>query len=371
MVTRIQLRRDSAANWTNTNPTLDQGEPGFETDTGNMKIGDGSTSWTSLSYAAGPSGPSGGGGGSGGITQIVAGQGLSGGTITSSGTIGLDIAGASQLGGIKVGSGLSIAGDGTLSTSGGGGGSYTLPAATTSALGGVIIPAVATSGITNTSGTIGLATASSSQLGGVKIDNSTITINGSGQLVASGGGSYTLPTASQTTLGGVKLGSVLSVHQANAQSSVSTNAGSAVTTIVYDTVNFSSLPSGASYSTSTGEFTPGITGYYQVNASATITTAGAPGGYAPQVGLGIAVYDTNTHSAPAVIGDIVDFNLVLGAWGDTTPLVTGVIKITSTTQRICIVSALAEQAGHTGGTYPTNPTNPFNSVLSIAFLRSL
>ena len=34
---------------------------------------------------------------------------------------------------------------------------YTLPAATTSALGGVIIPAVGTSGITNSTGTIGLA----------------------------------------------------------------------------------------------------------------------------------------------------------------------------------------------------------------------
>ena len=45
---------------------------------------------------------------------------------------------------------------------------YTLPAATTSTLGGVIIPAVGTSGITNSSGTIGLATATTTQLGGVK-----------------------------------------------------------------------------------------------------------------------------------------------------------------------------------------------------------
>ena len=54
---------------------------------------------------------------------------------------------------------------------------YTSPAASTSVLGGVIIPAVATSGISNSSGTIGLATASNSQLGGVIVDGSSITIS--------------------------------------------------------------------------------------------------------------------------------------------------------------------------------------------------
>ena len=46
----IQIRRDTAANWTSTNPTLAQGEMGYETDTGKLKFGDGSTAWTSLSY---------------------------------------------------------------------------------------------------------------------------------------------------------------------------------------------------------------------------------------------------------------------------------------------------------------------------------
>ena len=53
---------------------------------------------------------------------------------------------------------------------------YLLPAATTTTLGSVIIPTVATSGINNTSGTIGLATASTTQLGAVKVDGSTIQI---------------------------------------------------------------------------------------------------------------------------------------------------------------------------------------------------
>jgi hypothetical protein len=47
----IQLRRDTAANWTSTNPTLASGEMGIETDTGKFKIGNGSTAWTSLAYS--------------------------------------------------------------------------------------------------------------------------------------------------------------------------------------------------------------------------------------------------------------------------------------------------------------------------------
>lgn len=47
----IQVRRDTAANWTSVNPTLASGEIGFETDTGKLKVGTGSTSWTSLLYA--------------------------------------------------------------------------------------------------------------------------------------------------------------------------------------------------------------------------------------------------------------------------------------------------------------------------------
>lgn len=47
---RIQLRRDSAADWTSNDPTLAAAELGFESDTGKLKIGDGSTAWSSLLY---------------------------------------------------------------------------------------------------------------------------------------------------------------------------------------------------------------------------------------------------------------------------------------------------------------------------------
>ena len=49
--TTIQLRRGTAAQATADNPTLAAGEVGFETDTGKLKIGDGSTPWTALPYA--------------------------------------------------------------------------------------------------------------------------------------------------------------------------------------------------------------------------------------------------------------------------------------------------------------------------------
>lgn len=52
MSVTIQVRRDSAANWTSAGPVLHQGEIGLETDTGKFKIGDGVTAWASLPYFA-------------------------------------------------------------------------------------------------------------------------------------------------------------------------------------------------------------------------------------------------------------------------------------------------------------------------------
>ena len=54
--TIIQLRRDTAANWSSNNPTLAAGEVGYETDTAQIKIGNGTSSWAALAYG-GPTGP--------------------------------------------------------------------------------------------------------------------------------------------------------------------------------------------------------------------------------------------------------------------------------------------------------------------------
>lgn len=53
MSVTIQLRRDTAADWTTVNPVLFQGEIGVETDTLKLKIGDGSTAWSALAYWSG------------------------------------------------------------------------------------------------------------------------------------------------------------------------------------------------------------------------------------------------------------------------------------------------------------------------------
>ena len=47
---RMQLRADTAANWTSINPTLLSAEIGLERDTNKIKIGDGTTAWNSLGY---------------------------------------------------------------------------------------------------------------------------------------------------------------------------------------------------------------------------------------------------------------------------------------------------------------------------------
>ncbi len=52
MAIRIQLRRDTAANWTSSNPVLRAGELGIETDTLKFKIGNGSSTWTQITNYA-------------------------------------------------------------------------------------------------------------------------------------------------------------------------------------------------------------------------------------------------------------------------------------------------------------------------------
>lgn len=50
VITKIQHRRGTAAQWTTANPVLASGESGLETDTGKLKIGNGSSTWSVLTY---------------------------------------------------------------------------------------------------------------------------------------------------------------------------------------------------------------------------------------------------------------------------------------------------------------------------------
>jgi hypothetical protein len=56
MAQRIQVRRGTAAQWTTADPTLASGEIGYETDTAEFKIGDGSSEWSALPYFDGGGG---------------------------------------------------------------------------------------------------------------------------------------------------------------------------------------------------------------------------------------------------------------------------------------------------------------------------
>lgn len=96
-------------------------------------------------------------------------------TITSTGTVGLLTASTTQLGGVMVdGTTIAINGSGVISA---------LQNGTVTSIAGGTGIACSPATITST-GSINLLTASTTQLGGVKVDGSTITINGSGVISA-------------------------------------------------------------------------------------------------------------------------------------------------------------------------------------------
>jgi hypothetical protein len=53
MTTRIKLRRDTAANWTDNDPVLALGEAGYDTTNNELRVGDGTSVWSALSAIGG------------------------------------------------------------------------------------------------------------------------------------------------------------------------------------------------------------------------------------------------------------------------------------------------------------------------------
>ena len=91
MTSVIQIKRGTASAWTSANTVLAAGEVGFETDTKKMKVGDGSTAWTSLTYTVTD----------GDISAVTAGTGLSGGGNSGAVTLAVDTATVATLTGTQ------------------------------------------------------------------------------------------------------------------------------------------------------------------------------------------------------------------------------------------------------------------------------
>jgi hypothetical protein len=180
------------------------------------------------------------------------------GITNSSGTIGLAVASQTQLGAVRVDGTTITINNGTIS----GAQLYTLPAATTTALGGVIVPATANSGLSNSSGTLRLATASTSQLGGVKVDGVTITINGSGVIAANITGAIVFQGGWDASANNPTLNNTSSSYNTNGFEFVTTKAGTvnfgagnvsfAVgDNVIYDGTKWVKIPIGSSAGTTT------------------------------------------------------------------------------------------------------------------------
>ena len=67
----VKVKRATAARWASQNPVLAAGEIGYETDTRKMKLGDGTSSWTQLSYLVADGTGSGTGTGTGGQAATI------------------------------------------------------------------------------------------------------------------------------------------------------------------------------------------------------------------------------------------------------------------------------------------------------------
>ena len=171
----------------------------------------------------------------------------------------LGIASADTIGGVKVGDGLSIATDGTLSATGGGsGGSYTLPVATADTLGGVKVGtglAVESDGTVYTTGeaVAVVAPATTETLGGIKVgDNLTITSDGT--LSASGGeladGSVTTAKLADSAVTSAKLANFCINRDSLFNQGVITYSS------LHDTVWAAIYPVGSVYCTTNASFDP-------------------------------------------------------------------------------------------------------------------
>lgn len=240
------------------------------------------------------------------VSEIVAGKGIIVSSATGNVLVTNKVATESEVGGIRIGSGISIDTDGIASVA-----VYELPKASTSILGGVKVGdrlSIDANGVLSADpGAYTLPKASNTVLGGVKV-GAGLVINGSGVLSVSYS-EYSLPTASDTVLGGVKVGSRLSiidgVLSADIQSIGQTDTLTASNkTVVLGTDGRLRLPSQGIYVNDNGVITvTGATtsiystnGHYVRGIKMTIFAEKFANGYESQICelLGVIEETTNT-----------------------------------------------------------------------------
>jgi len=249
---RIQHRRGTAAEWTATNPILRSGELGYETDTAQLKFGDGVSQWTALPYTGGFGASNLNGLSDVELTSPAAGEvlrydgstwrdqsltksdvGLGNVANTAPADLPVSTATQSALEGkaSSTHSHGSISSTGTLGSTSGqivvtttAGALTAVATISSSAVSG--LATVATTGSYNDlSNTPSIPTASSSTLGLIRI-GSGLAIDGSG-IVSASGTSYTLPAATTSNLGGIIVSTGLSVSSGSVSVSYGSSSGTA------------------------------------------------------------------------------------------------------------------------------------------------
>jgi len=272
-MTRIpfQLAHDTAALWTSNNPTLAAGEAGVETDTHKIKVGDGSTTWSSLAYA-------GGSGGSGTVTtlSVASTNGFSGSVANPTTTPAITL--STSISGLLKGSSgaLVAASSGT---------DYQAPYTNLTSLGSLANSAgwLYNSG----SGTLSYSTPTAANVGAQPLATILTTLaalsNTAGYLYNNGVGTlsytssaYTLPTATNSILGGVKPDGTSILNSSGVISATPASIGAQPLTTLLTT--FGSLASTAGYLYNNGS---GVLSYSASTYTLPAATSSVLGGVKP------------------------------------------------------------------------------------------
>jgi hypothetical protein len=201
------------------------------------------------------------------------------------------------------------------------GGTIGLATATTTQLGGVIVPAVANSGLTNTAGSIRLATATTNQLGGIKVDGVTITINGSGVISANITGAIVFQGGWNAATNTPTLSNASSAYNTNGFEFVVVAAGTVnfglgnVTfavgdNVIYDGVKWVKIPIGSNAGTTSNALTFDNTGTGSAsgstfNGSTLLTVSHNTIGASPLAGSA-SIATVGTVTAGAWNADVID-----------------------------------------------------------------